>query len=46
MQRSPWVILGLVMVGTFMTTLDSSIVNVSLPAIARTFDTPLSGQIE
>ena len=38
--------LGLVAVGTFMTTLDSSIVNISLPAIARAFGTPLSGTIE
>jgi EmrB/QacA subfamily drug resistance transporter len=39
-------VLGLVAVGTFMTTLDSSIVNISLPAIARAFGTPLSGTIE
>jgi EmrB/QacA subfamily drug resistance transporter len=38
--------LGLVMVGTFMTTLDTSIVNISLPAVARAFGTPLSGPIE
>ena len=41
-----WRVLGLVAVGTFMTTLDSSIVNISLPAIARAFGTPLSGTIE
>jgi MFS family permease len=39
-------VLALVAVGTFMTTLDSSIVNISLPAIARAFGTPLSGAIE
>jgi MFS family permease len=33
-------VLGLVVVGTFMTTLDASIVNISLPSIARTFQTP------
>src|SRR5437763_11887224 len=43
---NPWVILGLVMVGTFMTTLDTSIVNISLPTIARAFGTPLNGAIE
>jgi EmrB/QacA subfamily drug resistance transporter len=39
-------VLALVAVGTFMTTLDSSIVNISLPAIARAYGTPLSGAIE
>src|SRR5205823_972975 len=43
---SKWLVLGLVAVGTFMTTLDSSIVNISLPAIARSFGTPLSGAVE
>ena len=43
---NPWAILGVVMAGTFMTTLDTSIVNISLPAIARAFGTPLSGTIE
>ena len=38
--------LGLVAVGTFMTTLDTSIVNISLPAMARAFGAPLSGAIE
>ncbi len=33
-------------VGIFMATLDSSIVNISLPAIARYFGVPLSGAIE
>jgi EmrB/QacA subfamily drug resistance transporter len=45
-MRSPWVTLGLVMLGTFMTTLDSSIVNISLPTIARAFGTELSGPVE
>lgn len=30
----PWVVLGVVMVGTFLAPLDSSIVNIALPAIA------------
>lgn len=44
--KNPWPILAIVMVGTFMTTLDTSIVNISLPAVARSFGTPLSGVIE
>ncbi len=43
---SKWAIFGLVSVGTFMTTLDASIVNIALPSIARWFDTPVSGLIE
>jgi EmrB/QacA subfamily drug resistance transporter len=39
-------VLGLVVVGTFMTTLDTSIVNISLPSIARTFHTPFGGAVE
>jgi len=30
-------VLALVALGTFMTTLDASIVNIGLPSIARTF---------
>lgn len=41
-----WAVLTLVAVGSFMTTLDASIVNISLPALARSFNTPLSGTIE
>jgi Major Facilitator Superfamily len=41
-----WAVLGLVVVGTFMTTLDASIVNISLPSIARTFHTPFGGAVE
>ncbi|HKH91323.1 MAG TPA: MFS transporter [Gemmatimonadaceae bacterium] len=36
----------LVCIGTFMTTLDASIVNIGLPTIARAFHTPVSGAIE
>jgi EmrB/QacA subfamily drug resistance transporter len=41
-----WAIFGLVSVGTFMTTLDASIVNIALPSIARAFGTPVGGPIE
>lgn len=36
-DRSKWVILSAVSVGTFMATLDGSIVNISLPYIQRAF---------
>jgi EmrB/QacA subfamily drug resistance transporter len=39
-------VVALVCTGMFMTTLDASIVNIGLPAIARAFGTPLSGTIE
>ena len=41
-----WVVLVLAGTAAFMTTLDSSIVNIALPSIARAFDAPLSGTIE
>jgi MFS family permease len=41
-----WTVFALVAVGTFMTMLDSSIVNISLPSIARTFNTQVGGTIE
>jgi EmrB/QacA subfamily drug resistance transporter len=41
-----WLTFALVAVGTFMIMLDASIVNISLPAIARTFHTPVGGAIE
>src|SRR4029077_5208840 len=41
-----WVCLFLVALGGFITTLDSSIVNIGLPAIARTFGIGVSGAIE
>jgi EmrB/QacA subfamily drug resistance transporter len=43
---NPWASFALVAVGTFMTMLDASIVNISLPSIARTFHTPVGGTIE
>jgi EmrB/QacA subfamily drug resistance transporter len=41
-----WLVFGLVGIGVFMATLDSSIVNVSLPTIARYFDAPLGAAVE
>ncbi|HLJ36145.1 MAG TPA: MFS transporter [Ktedonobacteraceae bacterium] len=41
-----WAVLAIVAVGVFMATLDSSIVNISLPAIASSFGVPLSGAVE
>ena len=43
---NPWITFALVAVGTFMIMLDASIVNISLPSIARTFHTPVGGAIE
>jgi EmrB/QacA subfamily drug resistance transporter len=43
---NPWITFALVAVGTFMTMLDGSIVNISLPSIARTFHTPVGGAME
>src|ERR671930_508065 len=45
-RAGKWSVFALISIGTFMTTLDSSIVNISLPAIARSFHTPLSGTVE
>jgi EmrB/QacA subfamily drug resistance transporter len=39
-------VVALVCLGLFMTTLDASIVNIGLPAIARAFHTPLGGTVE
>ena len=41
-----WAVLAILAIGIFMATLDSSIVNISLPTIARYFGVPLSGAIE
>src|SRR5947209_510664 len=40
-----WAVLGIYAVGVFMATLDSSIVNISLPAIATYFGAPLNGAV-
>src|SRR3989440_7680982 len=45
-RASKWAVLSIVAVGVFMATLDSSIVNISLPTIARYFGVPLSGPVE
>jgi EmrB/QacA subfamily drug resistance transporter len=45
-RASKWAVLGIVAIGVFMSTLDSSIVNISLPAIAHYFGVPLSGAVE
>jgi EmrB/QacA subfamily drug resistance transporter len=39
-------IVALVCLGLFMTTLDTSIVNIGLPSIAQAFNTPLNGAVE
>jgi EmrB/QacA subfamily drug resistance transporter len=41
-----WAVLAVVTVGTFMTTLDASIVNISLPSIASAFGVSLTGTVE
>ena len=45
-RANKWIVLALSGTATFMTTLDSSIVNIGLPSIARAFGVPLSGNIE
>src|SRR5712691_13395369 len=45
-HANKWVVLILVALGAFMTTLDSSIVNIGLPAIAHTIGVDVSGTIE
>lgn len=45
-EPSKWTVLAIVGVGVFMATLDSSIVNVSLPTIAAHFRVPLGPEIE
>ncbi|HEV7235498.1 MAG TPA: MFS transporter [Ktedonobacteraceae bacterium] len=45
-HASKWAVLSIVAVGVFMATLDSSIVNISLPTIAHYFSVPLSGAVE
>jgi EmrB/QacA subfamily drug resistance transporter len=44
--RYKWTVFAIIAVGVFMSTLDSSIVNISLPAIAAYFHSPLSGAVE
>jgi len=45
-HANKWAVLAIVAVGIFMATLDTSIVNISLPTIAHYFGVALSGAIE
>jgi EmrB/QacA subfamily drug resistance transporter len=45
-RPSKWTVFAIVAVGVLMATIDSSIVNVSLPFIARGFGVPLGGEVE
>src|SRR2546425_10583640 len=45
-QMNKWIVLALAAAATFMTTLDSSIVNIGLPSIAHTFHVGISGATE
>jgi len=45
-RANKWAIFALAATGAFMTTLDSSIVNISLPSIARAFGVSLNGTVE
>src|SRR5690349_7586841 len=45
-QPNKWVVLAILAIGIFMATLDSSIVNISLPTIAHFFGVPLNGAVE
>lgn len=45
-QPNKWVVLAILAIGIFMATLDSSIVNISLPTIAHYFGVPLNGAVE
>jgi EmrB/QacA subfamily drug resistance transporter len=45
-RANKWAVFAILAVGIFMATLDSSIVNISLPSIATYFGVPLSGAVE
>ena len=45
-RANRWAVLALAGTGGFMTALDASIVNISLPSIARSFGVPLTGMVE
>jgi len=45
-QPSKWAVFAILAVGIFMASLDSSIVNISLPTIAHFYGVPLSGAVE
>ena len=44
--KNKWVILSVICLGAFMTSLDGSIVNIALPTISRAFGVALNGQIQ
>jgi EmrB/QacA subfamily drug resistance transporter len=44
-QTGKWTVFALVAIGVFMATLDTSIVNISLPSIAAYFHVPLGGAL-
>ena len=45
-QPNKWTVLGVLAIGILMATLDSSIVNISLPSISHYFSVPLNGAVE
>jgi len=45
-QANKWATFAIIAVGVLMATLDSSIVNISLPVIAHYFGVPLNGAVE
>jgi hypothetical protein len=45
-RANKWAVLALAGIAAFMTTLDSSIVNISLPSIARAFGVALTGAVD
>ena len=45
-RANRWAVLVLAGTGGFMTALDASIVNISLPSIAHSFSVPLTGEVE
>jgi len=45
-HANKWAVLAILAIGIFMATLDTSIVNISLPTIAHYFHVPLNGAIE
>ena len=45
-QVNRWPILAVITLGTFMTALDASIVNIALPSIAQAFGSALTGAVE
>ena len=45
-RPNKWTVLTILAIGIFMAILDTSIVNISLPTIARYFDVPLNSEIE